>query len=151
MQPSNLVLNGEKALIANLVEGNHFVTFITALILINAVTLGLETDAAMMPAYGTKLYWIDKAILSVFTIETALKLFAYRLSFFRSGWNTFNLAIGAISWIPASGAQAVLRALRILRVLLLISVVRQMRKVVSAIMIPFSQINFINIISCLHC
>jgi voltage-gated sodium channel len=133
MQPSNLILNGKRARIANLVDGNHFVIFITALILINAVTLGLETDAAMIAAYGTQLYWIDKVILSIFTIEIALKLFAYRLSFFRSGWNIFDLAIVAIAWVPASGALAVLRALRILRVLRLISVVPQMRRVVSAI------------------
>lgn len=133
MHPSDLVLNGKRAYIANLVEGKRFVIFITALILINAVTLGLETNPTMMSHYGSQLYWIDKLILIVFTIEITLKFFAYRLSFFRSGWNIFDFIIITIAWVPASGSLAVLRALRILRVLRLISVVPQMRRVVTAI------------------
>lgn len=133
MLPPDLKLSGKRAIISNMVEGRSFVTFITVLILVNAVTLGLETDKAMMEAYATYLYWIDKVILGIFTIELALKLYAYRLSFFRSGWNNFDLTIVAIAWIPASGTLAVLRAFRILRILKLISIVPQMRRVVSAI------------------
>jgi len=116
-----------------LVEGRAATSFITALILVNAVTLGMETDASWQASYGPFLYWVDKVILVIFTIELALKFFAYRLAFFRSGWNLFDLAIVTIAWVPTSGALAVLRALRILRVLRLISVVPQMRRVVAAI------------------
>jgi voltage-gated sodium channel len=133
MYPPELQLKGKRARVAQFVEGRHGIIFITSLILINAVTLGLETDKSVMAAYGAYLYWIDKVILSIFTIEIALKFYAYRLSFFRSGWNIFDLVIVAIAWVPTSGALAVLRALRILRVLRLLSVVPQMRRVVSAI------------------
>ena len=119
--------------VASLVEGRAATSFITALILVNAVTLGMETDASWQASYGPFLYWVDKVILVIFTIELALKFFAYRLAFFRSGWNLFDLAIVTIAWVPTSGALAVLRALRILRVLRLISVVPQMRRVVAAI------------------
>ena len=119
--------------VASLVEGRAATSFITALILVNAVTLGMETDASWQASCGPFLYWVDKVILVIFTIELALKFFAYRLAFFRSGWNLFDLAIVTIAWVPTSGALAVLRALRILRVLRLISVVPQMRRVVAAI------------------
>lgn len=126
-------LTGQRAKIAQIVEGRFVTIFITCLILINAVTLGLETNQATVSSFGPALYWIDKVILVIFTIELSLKFYAYRLSFLRSGWNLFDLAIVAIAWLPTSGALAVLRALRILRVLRLISVVPQMRRVVSAI------------------
>lgn len=126
-------LSGQRAKIAHFVEGRYITILITCLILINAVTLGLETDKDIVASYGAALYWIDKAILVIFTIELSLKFYAYRLSFFRSGWNLFDLTIVTIAWLPTSGALAVLRALRILRVLRLISVVPQMRRVVSAI------------------
>lgn len=126
-------LTGMRAQISKWVEGRHFVTFITLLILMNAITLGLETSADIMTHYGRILYWIDTTILCVFTFELALKFYAYRLKFFHSGWNIFDFVIVAISWVPASGAFAVLRALRVLRILRLISVVPQMRRVVSAI------------------
>ena len=106
---------------------------IAALILINAVTLGLETNQEIMLRYGSLLYSIDFLILLVFTIELSIRFFAYRGTFFKNGWNWFDLIIVIIAWIPASGAFAILRALRILRVLRLISVIPQMRRVISAI------------------
>jgi len=66
-------------------------------------------------------------------IEILLKLYAYRLSFFKSGWNIFDLSIVGIALVPASGPLAVLRALRVLRILRLLSVVPQLRRVINAI------------------
>ncbi len=126
-------LTGSRAKVCDFIEGRNAVIFITILILINAVTLGLETDKAIMTSYGTPLFWIDKIILIIFTIEILLKFYAYRLNFFRVGWNVFDFIIVTIAWIPASGAFSVLRALRILRVLRLLSVVPQMRRVINAI------------------
>ena len=117
----------------NLIESNLFTFGITALILVNAITLGLETDQSITARYGGLLHWIDRIILVLFSIELLLKFYVYRFRFFRSGWNLFDLAIVAIAWVPTSGALTVLRALRILRVLRLISVVPQLRRVVSAI------------------
>ena len=119
--------------LSNLIESNLFTLVITALILMNAITLGLETDQSITARYGGLLHWIDRIILVLFSIELLLKFYVYRFRFFRSGWNLFDLAIVAIAWAPTSGALTVLRALRILRVLRLISVVPQLRRVVSAI------------------
>jgi len=126
-------LTGMRAKAANFIEGRRAVSFIIGLILINAVTLGLETNHAVMDRFGSVLVTLDTAILLVFTAELLIKLYAYRLDFFRSGWNLFDLAIVVIAWVPASGPFAVLRALRVLRILRLLSVVPQMRRVISAI------------------
>ena len=122
-----------KDAIASSLESRAATSFITILILINAVTLGLETDAEILSNFGATLHWIDRIILVIFSVELALKFYVYRLNFFRSGWNIFDLVIVGIAWLPTSGALTVLRTLRILRVLRLISVVPQMRRVVSAI------------------
>lgn len=114
-------------------EHKNFTGFITVLILLNAITLGLETDDGLMATHGALLHAIDHAILAVFVLELALKLVAYRLNFFRVGWNWFDLIIIGVSLIPATGALSVLRALRVFRVLRLLSVVPSMRRVVSAL------------------
>ena len=119
--------------LSKLIESNTFTFGITALILVNAITLGLETDQFISARYGELLQWIDKIILVLFSIELLIKFYVYRFRFFRSGWNLFDLAIVSIAWAPTSGALTVLRALRILRILRLISVVPQLRRVVSAI------------------
>ena len=126
-------MSNSRAMLVKLIESQTFTSAIITLILINAVTLGMETSAGLMAEYGSILLAIDLVILIIFTAEIALKLYAYRLDFFRSGWNIFDLAIVAIAWIPASGTFALLRALRILRVLRLLSVSPQLRRVISAV------------------
>lgn len=126
-------LSGIRRQLSDFIEGPRAVAVITTLIVMNAIALGLETDAKIMGAYGDWLRLLDRVILLVFTFELIIKLYAYRVNFFRSGWNTFDFLIIAIAWIPAAGPLAVLRALRVLRVLRLLSVVPQLRRVISAI------------------
>jgi len=104
-----------------------------ALILINAVTLGLETVPAVMAVAGDVILLLDRAILMVFVVEIALRLFAHRLAFFKDGWSVFDFIVVSIALLPASGPFSVLRALRVLRVLRLLSFVPSMRKIVGAL------------------
>ena len=107
---------------------------IVALIVINSITLGLETSPAVMALVGSWLLAIDHFILGVFVVEISAKLYAHRWRFFRDPWNVFDFLIVAIALIPASGPLAVLRALRILRVLRLISMVPNLRFVVESLL-----------------
>ena len=91
--------------------------FIIGLIVINAVLMGLETSPALMAQYGSTLLAFDRAILVVFVLEIALRLYVHRAAFFRDPWSLFDFAVVGIALIPASGPFAVLRALRVLRVL----------------------------------
>ena len=116
------------------VDDTRFSAFISAVIGVNAIALGLETAPAALEIAGPFLNAIDGIALAVFVIEIALKLFAYRLGFFRSGWNLFDFAIVGVALLPSSGAFSVLRALRILRALRLLSVVPQMRAVIQALL-----------------
>ena len=88
--------------VAIFIESKPVVRIIISLILLNAITLGLETDRIISAEYGRLLKWVDTSLLIVFTVEILLKLFAYQLHFFRSGWNVFDFLIVSIAWIPAS-------------------------------------------------
>jgi voltage-gated sodium channel len=108
--------------------------FIIAVIILNAVTLGLETSAGIMARWGGLLHVLDRAALAIFVVEIGLKLYAFRLRFFREAWNVFDFIVVAIALVPASGPLAVLRALRVLRVLRLVSTVPRLRFVVEALL-----------------
>jgi len=54
--------------VATLVEHRYFTGFITVLILINAVTLGLETDRDVMASIGPELHAFVTLILLIFTV-----------------------------------------------------------------------------------
>jgi len=114
-----------------IIESRRFEAFITALIAINAVTLGLETSSTVMAAAGPLLYAIDQVIISVFVLELLARFAVYRSRFFHDPWRIFDLVVVGIALIPATGSLSVLRALRILRVLRLISVVPSLRRVVT--------------------
>lgn len=116
------------------VESRLFTNTITVVIVLNAITLGLETSDAVMEKAGTVLTAIDRAALVIFSLEIALRLFVYRARFFADGWNLFDFFIVAVSWLPTAGGFSILRALRILRVLRLLSIVPQMRSVVGALL-----------------
>lgn len=119
--------------IATLLEQNTTRNFVLGVILLNAFVLGLETFPSVMNSIGPLLLLIDMLCLGVFIAEILLKLFAYRLSFFKSGWNIFDFAIVGLSLVPGSQNLSVLRALRILRLLRVLSVAPSLRRVVEGL------------------
>jgi voltage-gated sodium channel len=116
------------------IEHNTVQQLLLALILINAVTLGLETIPGVMAVAGPAIYLLDKAILSIFVLEIALRLYVHRLAFFKDAWSLFDFIVVSIALLPASGPFSVLRALRVLRVLRVLTFVPSMRKIVGALM-----------------
>ena len=115
------------------VETRRFEYAIIAVIVLNAIGLGLETSPEIMARFGGIIGMLDRAAIAIFVIELAMKLFAYRLSFFRNGWNIFDFVIVSVALVPASQQFSVLRSLRILRALRLVSAVPSMRKVVAGL------------------
>lgn len=104
----------------------------TAIIVLNAAVLGLDTSEAVRQTFGPAIRIIDALCLVIFTVEIIAKLVVYRGLFWRSGWNLFDALVIGIALAPGAGPWAVLRSLRVLRILRLFTVVPQMRKVVAA-------------------
>lgn len=123
-----------RARIARLVLSRAFQRAVILLILLNAVTLGLETSDSVMAEWGGPLQTLDRLLLVLFTIELGLRIYAFRGRFFSDPWGLFDFLIVLVSWAPASGPLSVFRALRILRVLRLISMVPSLRNVVEAML-----------------
>jgi voltage-gated sodium channel len=104
-----------------------------ALIVLNAVTLGLETSQTVMAKYGQVLVVIDRLIIGIFVAEILARLAVQRASFFRDGWNIFDVIVVGIALAPATAAFSVLRALRVLRLLRLITAVPALQRVVGGL------------------
>ena len=118
--------------LAGFVESVPVQRFILAAIIINAIVLGLYIDPTILPGLDPVWFAIDLFCLGVFAVEITLKLLAYRLSFFKSGWNVFDFLVVGIALVPGNGSLSVLRTLRVLRVLRLLTVVPSLRRVVAA-------------------
>ena len=131
---ANSPLNRVRRRVGVFMESPLVTRAITAVIVFNAITLGLETSAGVMERIGSLLLFLDDAVLAIFVAELLAKLFAFGWRYFTNGWNVFDFIIVGIALAPASGDLTVLRALRILRVLRLVAIVPSMRKVVMALM-----------------
>ncbi|MEM0897470.1 MAG: ion transporter [Verrucomicrobiota bacterium] len=118
--------------LAKRVESRGFQLFITILILVNALVLGLETDKGIVAKWGGLLHAVDLACLVIFVLEIGAKMLAYRFYFFRNGWNCFDAIVISFALMPGTGSLSVLRSLRVLRVLRLLTVVPSLKKVVAA-------------------
>ena len=115
--------------IAQLVDSDRFQNAILAVILVNAVVLGIETSQTMSENYGTLIKLVDRACLAIFVTELLLKFYARRSAFFTNGWTMFDFVIVAASLIPGASNVSVLRAARVLRVLRVVSAAPRMRRV----------------------
>jgi voltage-gated sodium channel len=133
--PSTSVVptNSTRQRLKAFIENSTIQRTLLALILVNAVILGLETSSEVMATAGSFLIALDKAILAVFVIELTIRLLVHRFAFFKDGWNVFDFVVVGIALVPASGPFAVLRALRVLRVLRVLTFVPSMRKIVGAL------------------
>lgn len=116
------------------IEGTGPSRFIVALIIVNAAVLGLQTSPEVTEATGGWLTTLNRAILAVFVLEIAVKIYAFGPRFFRSGWNVFDFLVVGVSLVPATGPLEIARTLRILRVLRLLSQVQRLRQIVEALL-----------------
>ncbi|MBA3861651.1 MAG: ion transporter, partial [Solirubrobacterales bacterium] len=110
---------------ARLVESKRFDLAIFAVILANAVVLGLETYDGVERDLGAVLGVIDTAFLSVFVVELAIRIVAYGRrpqDFFRGGWNVFDFVVVTAAFLPGLRENATL--LRLARLARIVRVVR---------------------------
>ena len=87
---------------ATFIESRPVQHAITALIVINAAILALETSPAVMAAAGGVLHLADRVILAVFVVEILLKVFGQRGDFLRDPWNYFDTLVVGIALVPGS-------------------------------------------------
>src|SRR5689334_1898290 len=88
--------------IADFVESPRVQRVIVALILLNAITLGLETFPPVVARVGHILHGIDQTLLAVFVLELALKIIGHGRRFFFSAWNLFDAVVIGIALLPST-------------------------------------------------
>lgn len=120
-----------KARLGRWIESSAVQRLIILLIVVNAVTLGLETSKQVMETAGGLLILLDRTLLGIFVAEILVKLYAFGGRFFRNPWNLFDFFVVGIALLPSTGPLTVLRVLRVLR---LISMVPRFRFVVESLL-----------------
>lgn len=110
---------------------------VLALIVANAVLLGLETYPTVAERWGGTLHAMDRLILWAFTVELLARFYGVGNTgkYLRDPWNLFDLVVVGACWMPAAGGYiSVVRLLRVLRVLRAMSVLPELRVIVGSLL-----------------
>jgi len=135
--------------IRRLVESAAFNNFVVAVIVLNAVLIGLSTyltDPASIRAIGA----VEAICVGIFVVEIVLRFIARdsAAAFFRNGWNLFDLVIVIAALIPASGSVGpVLRILRVFRVLRLVKTIPELRLIVDVLLRSVASMKYVSLLA----
>jgi voltage-gated sodium channel len=138
-----MAVSYHRKLLREFLEHHKVQKFIIGIILFNAVTIGFETDKALMNKYAEVFNTFDDIVLGIFIIEIVLKLYAYGLRFFLNPWNVFDFLIVTIAALPSAGVFSVFRTLRILRTLRLLKNVPKLRIIIESLVRAIPSIGWI--------
>ena len=131
-------------------ENAYFGQFITSVIILAGVTVGMSTDPKMNHLYSDVLEVLDVVIQYIFLSEIIIKTIGeeyHPLRYFNDPWNCFDFIVVAGSFMPfGGGLVTILRLLRLLRVLKLLRALPQLQVIVAALMKGLSAIAFISVI-----
>jgi voltage-gated sodium channel len=112
-------------------DNDFFQRFILFLILVSAMSMGVEAVPALQEDYDQFLFYLDVLIQVIFVCEITIRVLAFAPKigeFFKDRWNTFDFAVVVLSLIPVIGSFALIaRLLRLLRILRLLSVSDKLR------------------------
>ena len=108
-----------------------FQTFILWIILLTALSMGLEAVPSIEAFYGEWFGLFFYVTQAIFGFEILVRVVAFAPNFrrfFNEFWNTFDFVVVVLSFIPGPGALApVARLLRVLRLLRVFSVSDRLR------------------------
>ena len=108
-----------------IVGSSWFDPLMLVFIVVNAITLGLETYDSIEASAGPELHLVNDLILGIFVVELAIRMAAHAdrpAAFFRSGWNVFDFVVITASFVPGVRENATL--LRLARLLRIVRAVR---------------------------
>ena len=131
-------------------ESAWFKNFITAVIVLAAVLVGIETYPHLAEAYHSPLMLANNIILGIFILEILVKMGAEvpkPLRYFYDPWNVFDFVIVAACFIPGAGQYAVvLRLLRLLRVLKLLNAIPKLQILVGALLKSIPSMFYVSVL-----
>ncbi|MFF4099054.1 ion transporter [Streptomyces sp. NPDC001903] len=118
-------------------EAPVFALGVMAVILLNAVLLGVETYNGLSVEYGVLLHAAERFCVAAFTLEMLVRLGAHAdrpKAFFRDPWNVFDLLVVSSAFVPFLRENTtLLRLLRLARVLRTAKFMPQLRVLLVAV------------------
>lgn len=130
--------------LSTIIEKRSFRGTVLAVILLNAVLVGVETYTASSP-----VSLLQNLCLWFFVLEIIIKFLGRRSlgSYLRDGWNIFDVLVVGAAFVPAfNSIPSVLRVVRVFRVLRLIPGVRELRVITAVLFRSLTSIAYVGLL-----
>ena len=125
-------------------HANWFSNFITVVIIINAILIGVQTEI-----HSVIINNVQHTILGIFIIEILIRFFGRNSTkeYFSNYWNWFDITIVAIALIPPSlfadgAALSALRVARVFRVIRMFKAFPELQLLVRVLLRSFQSVYF---------
>lgn len=123
--------------LAAIVDAPWFTWSIVAVIILNALALGLETYPGIATRWGDALNTLNDVCLAIFVVELLVRLASYvprPLRFFRDGWNVLDFVVIGAAFIPGVRESAtLLRIVRLARVFRIVRLLPDVRVLLAGV------------------
>ncbi len=133
-----------------LADDERFSQFVTAVIVLAGIVVGVETYPSMIERHGHVLHFLNTAIVWIFVAECLIKIAAnspHPWNYFRDPWNIFDFIIVVVALLPFdSEAVALLRLLRLLRVLRLVRALPGLQVLVGALLKSIPSMGYVAVL-----
>lgn len=100
-------------------EGDLFRLVMLAMIVLNSVQIGVQTDDNLSQRANDVFILVDYVFLTIFSVEILFKWFYSFTDFWKSSWNIFDCLIVLLSYLgsvlPFLSNASVLRSIRVIR------------------------------------
>jgi voltage-gated sodium channel len=120
-----------------IVDSPAFTAAVVAVILTNALVLGLQTYPSIDREYGNVLDWLNNLFLAFFVVEIGTRIAAYGRRpwrFFMDGWNVFDFLAVALAFGPGLRENStVLRLARLARIVRVVHLLPDVRILITAV------------------
>jgi voltage-gated sodium channel len=124
-------------MLRRLVDSSAFTAAVVAVILANALVLGLQTYPELDRRYGDTLDFLNDIFLAFFVVEILLRIASYLprpWRFFRDGWNVFDFLAVGLAFAPVLRENAtVLRLARLARIVRVVHLLPDVRVLITAV------------------
>jgi len=131
-------------------ESTWFQSFITIVIVLAGVLVGIETYPELAHRYHPAIHLADQVVLWIFVAEVIIKMGAEGRRpwrYFLDPWNVFDFIIVAACFLPFEGqAVTVLRLLRLLRVLKLVRALPKLQILVGALLKSIPSMGYVSML-----
>jgi voltage-gated sodium channel len=125
------------AQLRRIVHTHAFDVAILAVIVANAIVLGLQTYPGVVADHGDTLNLLNEVFLGIFVVELLLRIASYgrrTQDFFRNGWDVFDFIVVAAAFAPGvRESSTLLRLARLLRVVRIFRVLPDLRILVTGV------------------